>query len=76
MKGENKLSVFLIVLALIIGFVEGIPLINKDMKKEFYVLIFVLLLGISFEVCSMFDIFTLKSLIEGVLDPVGKMLFK
>jgi hypothetical protein len=76
MKGENKLSVFLIVLALIIGFVEGIPLINKDMKKEFYVLIFVLLLGISFEVCSMLDIFTLKSLIEGVLDPVGKMLFK
>ncbi|GFZ29846.1 hypothetical protein CSC2_03720 [Clostridium zeae] len=68
--------IFVTFLAVMIGLLECIPLFKRNMKKEMYVVVFMLLFAIIFQVSSKFKFFTLKSLIESVLGPIGRALFK
>lgn len=68
--------IFIIVLALIIGLIECIPLVKRGLKKEMYVVAFLLLFAVGIQICSKNKLFTLKDLLESVLEPIGRALFK
>ncbi|MBK1811902.1 hypothetical protein JHL18_14870 [Clostridium sp. YIM B02505] len=70
------MTILVILLALIIGFIECGPLIKKGMKKESYTVLFMLLLAITFQICSKFKIFTPKNLVESILEPIGRAVFR
>jgi hypothetical protein len=67
---------FVIFLAITIGLLECIPLFKRNMKKEMYVVLIMLFFAITFQVSGKLELFTLKSLIESVLGPIGRALFK
>ncbi|GKU24964.1 hypothetical protein [Clostridium folliculivorans] len=67
---------FVIILAIIIGVIECIPLVKRGLKKEMYVVVFMLLFAVSIQILSKNKLFKLKDLIESVLEPIGRALFK
>lgn len=67
---------FVIVVAIIIGLIECIPLAKRGLKKEMYVVVLLLIFAVSIQICSKNKLFTLKDLIESVLEPMGRALFK
>ncbi|GFP76138.1 hypothetical protein [Clostridium fungisolvens] len=67
---------FVVILAIIIGIIECIPLIKRGLKKEMYVVAFLLLFAVSIQILSKNKILILKDLIESVLEPIGRAFFK
>lgn len=68
--------IFVISSAIFIGLVEGIYLFKKGMFKELIVVSCMLFIAISIQIVSNFKIFNILDLIHGLIEPIGKAIFK
>jgi hypothetical protein len=64
------------IVSAVIAFIEGIPLVKKKMWKEFVTLMFILLIAILLVVEKLFDIPTPVNILNNLLSPFGKIIFK
>ncbi|PKM93737.1 MAG: hypothetical protein CVU84_14235 [Firmicutes bacterium HGW-Firmicutes-1] len=65
----------LILIAISIGLIEGIPLARKKLWKEFYVVFLLLFIAIIFALAKYFGISTPFDVLEKMFGPIGKFVF-
>lgn len=65
-----------IIISAVIVFIEGLPLIKKNMKKEFITLITLLMIAVLLVVQNMLSIPTPIIILNKLLSPIGKTIYK
>lgn len=65
-----------LILAVVLGAIEGIPLYRKKMWKEFAALISLLIIALSLEMAKVLDLPTPIKLLEDLLSPIGRSILR
>lgn len=70
------MPIVLICTAVLIGFIEGVPLFKKKMWDQFVTVILLLMIAVILVVLKQFDITTPIKFLEKFISPFGKMIFR
>ena len=66
----------LILISIIIGLIEGIPLVKKKLWKELATVVSLIIIAIFLEIVNILGMPTPMHILKDLLSPLGKVIFK